>query len=1111
MPPIWERSSAPNEQTGKGADIYEQIVIVHGGAQGTGVLLGPSLVLTAGHVVGRGQPVRAGALGGTGVQECTVLWRRLDKHCDAALLLARKPLLDDSGVRRLTAVRWGAPGGFSVRPGCEVVGFPDVQREGARPDTEQFVGTLKPASAALRGRYVIDGIHHPPQASSEGSPWRGMSGAPVLLDGHLIGLAVEDPRGWSHGRLEAMPARVLLEDEEFTELVREATGQPPELVVLEAAPGAVRAEADAAAAEWLRVTDAHARDFGLHPVRSESGLPSTVPYVPRDFDGELDERCREAAQAGGLVLLTGDSAAGKSRSAFESMKRVLADRLVCLPDPASDLGPVLGACRTDEAGRVIWLDDLEGHLHGKGLTPQLLRALGRSRTIIVATMRSHLVARLEHAQSGALPGEPEHGPLAALRVIRQAERVAVGRQWSQEERAAALLMGDPRLVEAVAAGQEHGVAEVLAAGPQLSVLWQGAYRGTDGHPRGASLVAAAVALARTGLAGGLPAATIEELHHRFLARAGGPAARPEPLDEGWAWATETQLGISSLLIPRGDGCWRPFDYLVSEVERTAAMPLDDEVWEAALACAEGPNRSLVAWSAHAAGRADIAEKALRAGAEAGDAEALLGLVALLLQSEQAARRRDEAKEWLTRAAEDGDGRAMFSLGALLAEEGAADRAREWLEQALGAGEVRALRLLGDLAENAEDEETAAGLWERGTELGDTECAVRYGRWLRQTQAWNGAHTSWLQRAADNGLASAAMVFSGIAAYAQELDIANAYLMSAFQSSVEAATVGDPDGMITLGTILARAGDAEAAEHWWRKAGRRMPMIGPDWCILKAPPGAPGLRMLAVGTETAARIPEERLRELMGLLWQEDCQYCGRPLEDGVPALRVFEAESGWAQADINHLGTCKFPDWVDTDGTRSDKRSGLVFQLGASTRATTWIARVVGSRPEALAGGGPVAPYVFMVNQGLETVGLLREGAEGPWRVAPVPIGEDCGLTPLTEPPGDVGPVVVLTAEEVTVSLMVEVWSAPVEPSVAAAIHRHGGLHVLVTSGLGPRTATIEGLRYAAVSPDAVHAWAGLAAGSVWSPPLQEPVPVGVREERGPIWRRLFGPRRPSA
>ncbi|MEU5438057.1 hypothetical protein AB0G73_32455 [Streptomyces sp. NPDC020719] len=422
-----------------GSASWPNTALVTGSSQGTGHLLGARLVLTAAHLLDEG-PVQVAVPYGLGPRACRVVWSSVSTRCDAALLLAESDLVDDAPE----GVRWGEPGDMNPWPGCEALGFPRAQRDGSRPDTEQFVGTLKPGSSLMRGRYVVDGEFSAPRPVGNGSPWQGMSGAAAVLLGHVVGVVAQDPGGWGHSRLEVVPARTLVEDGEFCDLVRRYTGNRPVLRTLTRAAGVGADTGRARRIRWQRVSCLTATDFGVHPVRQEEGLPAVVEYVPRIFEDVLETNVSEAAKNGGLVLLTGPSAAGKTRSGFEVVRRVLPDHLLCRPAAAGDLGELLSS-HTPGEKHLVWLDDLEGHLHGAGLTPELLADLQRLGTVVVATLRSKLYAELleQDGVTGSL-GEPLYGLRAAGRVLRQARQVAVPRTWLPSERLRASTVADVR-------------------------------------------------------------------------------------------------------------------------------------------------------------------------------------------------------------------------------------------------------------------------------------------------------------------------------------------------------------------------------------------------------------------------------------------------------------------------------------------------------------------------------------------------------------------------------------------------------------------------------------------------------------------------------------------
>jgi hypothetical protein len=70
------------------------------------------------------------------------------------------------------------------------------------------------------------------------------------------------------------------------------------------------------------------RDVSSGWSAGKAGLPARVPvYVPRDLDARLDA----ALARSGLVVLYGDSTAGKSLAAYEAMRRLPGDPFVLIP------------------------------------------------------------------------------------------------------------------------------------------------------------------------------------------------------------------------------------------------------------------------------------------------------------------------------------------------------------------------------------------------------------------------------------------------------------------------------------------------------------------------------------------------------------------------------------------------------------------------------------------------------------------------------------------------------------------------------------------------------------------------------------------------------------
>ncbi|MFD8593177.1 NACHT domain-containing protein [Streptomyces sp. NPDC059637] len=216
--------------------------VLAGGRQGSGYLLTPRLVLTAAHVVDHVRARAAGATralvpGGRGETPCDIVW---SAH-DVALLLACGDLVRPGDSARFAPLRWGVTSSLAPLPDCQAVGFPRAQRDAdGRLESEQLIGTLKPGSGMIRGRYVLDSAHGAPAGTGGGSPWAGMSGAAVFSGDALVGVVSTDPHHWQHSRVEAVPVGTFLNSDGFREALREhrAVGSVHELSTAPADPDA---------------------------------------------------------------------------------------------------------------------------------------------------------------------------------------------------------------------------------------------------------------------------------------------------------------------------------------------------------------------------------------------------------------------------------------------------------------------------------------------------------------------------------------------------------------------------------------------------------------------------------------------------------------------------------------------------------------------------------------------------------------------------------------------------------------------------------------------------------------------------------------------------------
>ncbi len=314
--------------------------------------------------------------------------------------------------------------------------------------------------------------------------------------------------------------------------------------------------------------------LGVHPAPSLGMLrrDRCPAFVARDIDSQL----RQALRRNRFVLLVGESTAGKSRAAYELVKAEFPGHRLVQPS-GRDSVQAAAELAADTPRSVLWLDDLERFLGYGGLTGTavsgVLNAAGDR--YIVATMRSEEYAKYSGRMAAGLDGIGREALRQGLDVLRLAIRIDLPRMWSPQEIARARpSMHDVRLAEAVGHAREYGVAEYLAAAPQLLAEWCDAWAPAT-HPRAAAMVLAAIDARRAGLHRPLPMSVLRQIHEPYLRRSGGARLRPETVEDAIAWATTPLCATSSLLIPADDG-FLAFDYLIDAVakDRVPAEAMD---------------------------------------------------------------------------------------------------------------------------------------------------------------------------------------------------------------------------------------------------------------------------------------------------------------------------------------------------------------------------------------------------------------------------------------------------------------------------------------------------------------------------------------------------------
>ncbi|MGW3346435.1 hypothetical protein ACWDA3_24250 [Nonomuraea rubra] len=510
-----------------------------------------------------------------------------------------------------------------------------------------------------------------------------------------------------------------------------------------------------------------------------------VPFIRRDASRELEE----ALRAGGFLLVTGESTAGKTRAVFEAMRACLGGHTLVAPYRSNAVHQAVELAQRSRPS-VLWLDDIERYLGGAGLTAGMVNdLLDGGGVVILATIRTGALDMFGSRadETGEDERESEYRRVGRQVLGTATHRVSIPLHWSDKEVArAGQVAGNEKVADALAHADEFGVAEYLAAGPQLLEDWHGARTPSSEHLRGAALVAAAVDVRRAGYSAGVTLDLLRSLHEHYLrASPGGALLRPEPWESALKWATHRPYAMTSMLIPQGDDLYRAFDYLVDATEarpEPAAPPR--EVWDALTGHLEDtdlPALFDVGSTAYDYGVLGAAERALRLVADKGEGElsasarAMLGL-ALETRAEAgetpeadgyaAARKeyeraaasgwpeavahaqmrlgvllakldeRAESVAWFKRARDSGHpwygGRASRHLGYWLDWWGDLDQAREAFQHTIEHGHprqsIKAMIAMGDLLAD-HDPDAAAAAYRRALSAGDPELATAAALYL----------------------------------------------------------------------------------------------------------------------------------------------------------------------------------------------------------------------------------------------------------------------------------------------------------------------------------------------------------------------------------------------
>lgn len=530
------------------------------------------------------------------------------------------------------------------------------------------------------------------------------------------------------------------------------------------------------------------------PESADADLSDDLPeYVQRDIDADLRAWIRSRAGSGGMVVLVGDAAAGKSRCLYEALYAEVPDWRMLRLATGAQLNALVDE-GVDMSHTVLWLDELQEFFTADPLAATSVRQLvsGRCGPVLLAgTIRSEELDALLASPAGHAPKDAASQD--ARQVVRMlarwskhagggeaALRFHVSESFSAKElrRARALAAVDPRLESAVRDAVDGNVTATLAGAPELIERWTVG----PGDRYGRAIITAAVVARRCGLPEPVTAGVLEALALEQVRADGAAPLSDDWLDAAIRWAKNPVTGNIAALrdvatTPGVVDGYRVSDILLQhsyeDEARFDRYLRDDRTWAIAIGQAHPTLHTDIALSAYAEGLVETAESIWLAAAEKNDVRAMRQLGWLYDQL----GRRTKALSWLRRASRLGDAAAMLALSWRLEQAGEVSEAMHWTRQASELGHVNAMVNLG--------------------------LAL-----LRQGSVEDGL--MWYRRAADLG-SSTAMANLGYF-YSERGDLAEAEKWNR-----EGAMLGHPGAMENLAALLHGRGEVVEALEWYREA------------------------------------------------------------------------------------------------------------------------------------------------------------------------------------------------------------------------------------------------------------------------------------------------------
>jgi tetratricopeptide (TPR) repeat protein len=413
------------------------------------------------------------------------------------------------------------------------------------------------------------------------------------------------------------------------------------------------------------------------------------PYLRRL---RVDDDLEAALRRDNFVLLVGRSKAGKSRTAFEAVRRTMPDARLLVPRPGAEalrglleLDPPLAL--DQKVPVVVWLDNLERYLSASGgvdLDTLARLATLTDKVVIVGTIRSNL-------RQSLLGTEGESGRAARL-VLDQARSIIVPSDLDEAEaEEAGRLYPQEKF--------ERGIGEQLVAAPALERRYHDGFLSDDIGRVGWALVQAAVDWSRVGMFRSISEPELIELARHYLPPR-GMWSNPDAagIAAGLAWAVAEPHNAPVALLeeegPQGSGrAFKAFDYIVSygDEDKSGMAPEPSSVaWDFALEHCDHFEALQVAGVAEFRQQPEVAQRATILAGQSD--QPLVASLAGYLAGSWAEMGGDKvaARSAYQRAADLGTpgdlttaGLAAVNLSQLQREEGDLAAAKQSLRRAIG--------------------------------------------------------------------------------------------------------------------------------------------------------------------------------------------------------------------------------------------------------------------------------------------------------------------------------------------------------------------------------------------------------------------------------------------